>query len=447
MSLLARQDNNQWYQIEYPPGSRQFGWVFAEILIPQGNVNQLPIGFRAPPPPQGATFALIQTEGDPLRVRAGPGTSYEVVTRLPDGTRVLLLSKLPDDSWYQIEVPPGSGKRGWISGQFVQALGTTAQLQIAQAPPTPTPAPTPVPRPTRAPNLPTGGSVLIVSNRNGVYGIYSVGENGVVRKALTSGGDSFGARLAPDGERILFYRIVSTTPNLVSHIFVMDFDGSNVRDLSRAAGGASDSVPDWSPDGRRIVFVRTPRAGAPELWLMNADGGNAHGIRKLSAATGIAGGGIVDYSPQPRWSPDGGRIAYAAVPRASVPGAPLYPSIFIADADGSNEHQLTDNDLINTGPVWSPDGSQIAWSAKDLFNRQNWRVWVMNASGADQRLFIAQLAGEPDSGVQVSAWRGNRLLIAGWDGNWNAYLIRADGAGLTAITRGEVDNLPSDWLP
>ena len=139
------------------------------------------------------------------------------------------------------------------------------------------------------------------------------------------------------------------------------------RVTARAGAGASDSDPDWSPDGRRIVFVRTPRAGAPEIWTMNADGGNARRILKLSPTTSSA----EDYSPQPRWSPDGGRIVYAAVARVSKPGAPLYPSIFVASADGGNEQQLTDNDLINTSPVWSPNGNQIAWAAKDFINRQN----------------------------------------------------------------------------
>lgn len=445
--LLARQSDNQWYQIEYPPGSGQFGWIFAEVVQPQGDVTQLPVGFHAPAPPPGATFATVHTEGDPLRVRAGPGTTYEVITRIPDGTRILLLAKLEDGSWYQVEYPPDAGKRGWVSGEFVQPASSTTSMAIAQAPPTPTPGPTPVQRPTRAPNLPTGGTVLVESNRDGQYDIYSIGENGVVRRPLTRGGNAFGARFSPDGEQIVFYRIVSTAPNVVSHLFVIDFNGGNLRDLSRSAGSASDSDPDWSPDGKQIVFVRTPRAGAPEIWVMNADGANARRLLKLSAATGITSGGAGDYSPQPRWSPDGGRIAFTAVPRAARPGAPLYPAVFVARADGSDARQLTDNDLINTGPVWSPDGTQIVWSAKDFINRQNWRVWVMNASGTDPHILVGDLSGDSSNGVQVAAWRNNRLLLAGWTGAWNAYLARSDGTAITAITRGPADIQPTDWLP
>jgi TolB protein len=281
-------------------------------------------------------------------------------------------------------------------------------------------------------------------NQGGTSNIYAIGENGVTRRTLTQGANSYGARYAPGGERIVMYRQLGGTPNRVNHIFAMDFDGSNLQDLSaRTAGSFSDSDPDWSPDGARIVFVRTPRAGAPEIWTMNANGTNARALVRLSAATGV----VSDYSPSPRWSPDGGRIAYAAVPRAPVPGAPLYPSIFTVNVNGSDERQLTDNDLINTGPVWSPDGTQIAWSAKDFIRRQNWQGWVMNASGSDQRIFLSPPGGDANNGIQPVTWRGIRVLAAGWTGNWNVFFADVGGSNLTQITRSAVDEIPTDWLP
>jgi Tol biopolymer transport system component len=242
----------------------------------------------------------------------------------------------------------------------------------------------------------------------------------------------------------VFYQTISTNPAVVNHIFGMDFDGGGLQDLSaRAGGGYSDTDPDWSPDGQRIVFVRTPRAGAPEIWVMNRDGTGARRVVRLTGATGVTG----EYSPTPRWSPDGGRIAYAAVARVATPGAPLYPSIFTIGVNGEGERQLTDNDLINTGPVWSPDGAQLAWAAKDFIKRENWRTWMMNASGSDQRIVYGAPAGDPNNGSQPAAWRGIQLLISGWTGNWNAYVGSAEGGTLTRITSGRSDTIPTDWLP
>ncbi len=444
VQLLSRTEDAQWFAIEYPQASGQVGWIFGQVVVPSGDVTRLPVGFVAPRPPAGAVFAIVQGDGGVLRMRAGPGTNYEILARIPDRTRILLSAKLADGSWYQAMYPSGSGTIGWVSSEFVILEGSNAQMQIAQAPPTPTRGPTPVPRPTRAPNLPTGGSILVSSNRDGAYNIYALGENGVVRRTLTQSGSNFGARYSPDGERVVFERAVTSSPNVVHHIFVMDFDGGNVLDLSARAGGAfSDSHPDWSPDGRRIVFVRTPRAGAPELWTMNANGGNAKVLLKLSAATGV----VADYSPSPSWSPDGGRIAFAAVPRVRVPGAVLYPSIFVVSSSGADERQLTDNDLINTNPLWSPDGAQIAWSAKDIGSQQNWRGWIMNASGADQRILLEPPDGDSQNGIQPVAWRGNRLLAAGWTGNWNVFLVDVGGSNLRQVTSEFSDEIPTDWLP
>lgn len=444
VTLLSRTDDSAWFGIEYPQKSGQLGWVFGEVVRAQGDVTRLPVGVIVPKPPEGAVRATVKTEGDPLRVRAGPGTNYEVVSRIPDQTRITLIAKLADGTWYQTVYPPDSGRTGWVSSQFVTLEGSAANMQVAQAPPTPTPAPTAVPRPTRAPKIATGASILVISRRGGDSNLYDIGENGAVRRTLAQGGDTFGARYSPDGERIVFYRTVSTTPNVVRHVMVMDFDGRNVADLSaRAGGGASDTDPDWSPDGSRIVFVRTPRAGAPEIWTMNANGGGARRVLKLAASTGV----VENYSPSPRWSPDGGRIAFAAVPRVKVPGAPMYPSIFVVNVNGGDERQLTDNDLINTGPVWSPDGSLIAWSAQDFLNRQNWRGWLMNASGADERIFLTPPGGDSNNGIQPVAWRGNRILAAGWTGSWNVYFADAGGGRLSRVTGTLADEVPTDWLP
>ena len=444
MQLLSRTDDAQWFAIEFPQTSGQVGWIFGEVVRADGDVSKLPIGFIAPKPPEGAVFATVKGDGGALRMRAGPGTNYEILARIPDKARLLLIAKLSDGSWYQTKYPPDSGTVGWVNSEFVTLDGSNAQMQTVQAPPTPTPGPTPIPRPSRAPNVATGGSILISSTRDGGSNIYAIGENGVVRRALTQNGNAHAARYSPDGERIAFYRTISSSPNIVNHIFVMDFDGGNVIDVSARAGGSfSDTHPDWSPDGTRIVFVRTPRAGAPELWTMNANGSNAKLLLKLSAATGVVG----DYSPSPSWSPDGGRIAFAAVPRVRVPGAVLYPSIFVVNVNGADEHQLTDNDFINTNPLWSPDGSQIAWSAKDVLQRQNWRGWIMNASGADQRILLAPPGGDSNNGIQPIAWRGNRLLAAGWTGNWNVFLADVGGSNLQQVTRDVGDEVPTDWLP
>ncbi|MGE5141765.1 MAG: SH3 domain-containing protein, partial [Rudaea sp.] len=443
---------NQWFEIEWPPGSGQVAWISADIVVPESSTDALGVGYTSPAPPPGSIYGRITLR---TRFRSGPGKDYDTLDRLAAGARVTILAKSDDGEWFQIVDPRDSTKTAWVAARdqedtLVELLGTADQLAIAAAPPTPTPGPTPVPRPTRTPGPPgtvAGGRILMSSNRGGSYAIYTIGENGAVGRVLSPFGDSYGARWSPDGGRIVFYHTVSTSPVHTSHIFAMNADGKAAVDLSAVSGGGSDTDPDWSPDGRQIVFVRTPRASGPEIWVMNANGSGARKIVALSPATGIADPGASDFSPHPRWSPDGGRIAYAAVPRTRNPGAPLYPNIFVASASGGNETQLTDNDMINANPVWSADGKQVAWSAKDLFSRQNWRVWAMSASGGNQRMLISSVGGDGNSGVQAVEWIGNRLLLAGWVGSWNVYLANGDGSGLAAVTSDAADDRPGDWLP
>jgi uncharacterized protein YgiM (DUF1202 family) len=452
--LYARKDDNQWYAIEFPPGSAEPGWISADIVVPDRPADELPVGFSSPPPPPGAIIAEVIADFG-LRVRTGPGLNYDSFTKLPSHARVTLLARSEDGQWFQITDPRASDRRAWVAREFqgeavLNLLGSPDQMPVAAAPPTPTPGPTAIPRPPRTPGPPGAagtGRILVSSNRAGAYDIFSFAENGAVRQQLTRFGDAYGARFSPEGNRIVFSHIVAAAPVIVSHIYTMNADGTNLRDMSANAAGAFDSEPDWSPDGSRLAFVRTPRAGAPELWVMSADGSKARRVVALSVATGISSASVGDFAIQPRWSPDGGRLAYAAVPRSQNPGAPLYPNIFVINANGSNEAQLTDNDLINSNPVWSPDGKQIVWSAKDFFNRQNWRVWVMSASGGNQRLLIPQLLGDVNNGVQAAEWIGSRLLLAGWTGNWNAYFANADGTSIIAVTRDSADDKPTDWQP
>ena len=121
------------------------------------------------------------------------------------------------------------------------------------------------------------------------------------------------------------------------------------------------NFPDISPDGSKIVFEST-RTGVKQVWLMNADGSNQTQL-------------TLDATPKdqvPDWSPDGSHIAYVAR-NAAVGG-----DIWEINADGTDPHPITSGlDLLGT--AWSPDGTQIAtleWTTRT--------VEVMNADGSDR---------------------------------------------------------------
>src|SRR6059058_1406764 len=58
--------------------------------------------------------------------------------------------------------------------------------------------------------------------------------------------------------------------------------------------------------------------------------------------------------------------------------------LYVVNGDGTGEHRLTFNDVLERAPVWSPDGSRIAFAGLD-FGTGNWDIYTVNASGGDQR--------------------------------------------------------------
>ena len=106
---------------------------------------------------------------------------------------------------------------------------------------------------------------------------------------------------APSGEGILFDSERDSRGTGDQSIYVMDPDGSNVRQLAHVEGVTS-FLPDWSPDRKRIVFSSNRTGPWDDLYVMEADGGN---VRQLTDTPEVSEGNAA-------WSPDGRHIAYNA---------------------------------------------------------------------------------------------------------------------------------------
>lgn len=97
-----------------------------------------------PPKPTGIETTI---KGDTVNFRAGPGTGYSSITRLPYGSIVLLTSRLKDSSWVGAALADpkrkGAFVEGWIKTTLVVTAGKDIQSLpvIENIPPTPTPLP------------------------------------------------------------------------------------------------------------------------------------------------------------------------------------------------------------------------------------------------------------------------------------------------------------------
>jgi Tol biopolymer transport system component len=147
---------------------------------------------------------------------------------------------------------------------------------------------------------------------------------------------------SPDSRRLAFAGSPVAPPMALSHLFVAEADGSDAHQIGGA--GLAGFMPSWSPDGERIAFMNlSPRPG---LWLIRPDGSDA---RPLTRA---AGSGWAFWNPQ--WSPDGSRLLYLA-------GDDGAHDVWVIDADGNHERDLSNTAAEDSWPTWSPDGSKIAY--------------------------------------------------------------------------------------
>jgi len=214
-------------------------------------------------------------------------------------------------------------------------------------------------------------------------------------------------------------------------IYSSRLDGSDVRRLTTDPGQAFD--PSWSSDGRSIAF-RSTRDGHDEIYVMTWDGSCQRNLTDSDAD-----------SWSPAWSPDGRQIAFAHF--FDGPSAPQ--DVAVMSVDGSGLRRLTT--AHGEYPAWSPDGKQLAFAS---FRDGNYEIYIMNADGSDQR----NVSRNPAYDMSPS-WSPDGRLIAydtqrdhqppaqvGIGPEFEIHTMMTDGSGDRAITKDGLEDRFPTWL-
>ena len=259
--------------------------------------------------------------------------------------------------------------------------------------------------------LSANGKLLIV-NSSGTVLMNADGSGQTILPGVSS------PALSPDGSKIAF----TGRGEYGLEVYVMNSDGSNPRQLTFANEYEENAYdPAWSPDGKSIVFLSSGHiytriefmdgdgdikfASDPPLYYLGNPAWSPDGTRIALIGAGIgsssphnlyvlnANGSGLTYVAnnalffgRVAWSPDGSKILY---PRM-VDG---FANLYLAGLGGPPT-PLTSGPHNDTSPVWSPDGSLIAFDTDRNPNCPTGtscsEIFLMNADGSNQRPIASQ---------------------------------------------------------
>ena len=251
------------------------------------------------------------------------------------------------------------------------------------------------------------------------------GETNLITLGSECSTDESGPAWSPDGTRIVFS---GCNQFGISNLYLMNSDGSNATQLTNGAIG--DVFPNWAPDGTRLTFTYGECSGAdfqiPEVFTLDI----ASKVR-----TQLTNNNVVDATSA--WSPNGSQIAFARGNTADCSGSDFFADIYTITPQGTNETRLTNANALSYLPVYSPDGSKIAFvrETEDLTHNTLTRsIYVMNADGTNQ------IKITPDTLDAVKpTWSpdGSRIAFSAdfHSGVFSAiFVVNPDGTGLAQIT-------------
>jgi Tol biopolymer transport system component len=209
---------------------------------------------------------------------------------------------------------------------------------------------------------PNGRDIIFTSNRSGNNDIFIADITGRNPVNLTnhSGNDGW-ARWSPNGRQIVFH---TNRDGGNFEIYVMNEDGSSLTRITDYPG--IDQFPDWSPDGQEIVFRRDT-----DIYTLDLRTGET---RRLTETAPL-------LNQMATWSPNGKQIAFMSARHG-------YPSVFVMNADGSGQTNLTPKDAgdldtqwVSRAPSWSTTGRQIYFMSSRPGTGLDTEILIMNADG------------------------------------------------------------------
>ncbi len=280
-------------------------------------------------------------------------------------------------------------------------------------------------------------------------------------RQLTFGGSNAEAYFSADGKRLIFQRKVSTEKDVgCDQEYVMNVDGSGMHRISNGKGRTTCGY--FINGDRRIIYSSTfaynpacppvPPDSLGYVWPLShleiysalPDGSDLRPLTHNGA-----------YNAEATASPDGKRLVFTSTMDGDI-------ELYTMNVDGTGLKRITHRLGYDGGAYFSPDGSKIVWRAaypvsradtvqyrqllaKGLVRPFALEIWMANADGSDPHQ-VTHLGGA--NWAPYFLPDGKRIIFASnyehpTSGNFDLYVVNTDGTGLEKITTyGDFDGFP-----
>lgn len=235
---------------------------------------------------------------------------------------------------------------------------------------------------------PDGKSVVYVSYQKDAMELWLLDlVNGKTWQLTTGGAVNVEPRWSPDSKKLIW---TSTLYNRRLHVFLADVKDAELANVQRLTGETKSALPRyyyspydmeinpaWTRDGKEIVFVsnRGHIHGTGGFWLMKAEpGAEAHEIHYEETS----------WKARPDFSPDGSRMVYSSYLGRQ------WQTLWLMPARGGDAFPLTYGDWDQTNPRWSPDGQRIAFISNKSGSTGIAIVSIESIGGATRELTITR---------------------------------------------------------
>ena len=266
--------------------------------------------------------------------------------------------------------------------------------------------------------LSDGNRLFLVSIKDRRPGFFDIetGQFTELPIELPDGISLIESTLSPDEEWVAFVQIhpktphkrVGGVPQVSAHLHIMPVGGGTSKQVTQTEFFGMN--PRWSPDGQKIAFINAK---------IEASGGFTSQLCIVSVSDGqVKTLTDSELCMSPAWSPDGRMIAYLRLKGKRLDPDVMEGDLYVVPAEGGESQRITNTPKSEMDIAWTPDGKRLTF-------KTHGEVWVVSIDGDEPKKL--------HSSYIPSSWSSDRTSYLAFGRNGELLRVSLDGATVNEL--------------